>query len=180
MTGWSPHGGLFAGTAALEHLLAHAGVEPAQGLPTCEALLLGMGGIGFSVNLYPGPWGVHLALGFTRATGSGVFQREICRRLGIAVEIEETGNAVLAGRALVELARTGRPALLWGSKAALPYWGLRKELAPITEHLWVVTGEGSTPESLRIADLASESFRPWPMRGGCRASEIGSSGATAG
>lgn len=159
MTGtpWSPHGGLFAGTAALEHLLAHAEVdlgEPWDGWPASEALLLGLGGLGFSVNLYPGPWGVHLALGSTRATGSGVLQRDICRRLGVRVEIEETGNAVLAGKALAERVDAGRPVLLWGSKAALPYLGFREDLAPVTEHLWVVTGHGPEPETFEIVDLA--------------------------
>lgn len=155
---WRTYGGAYAGTAALEHLLAHAAVELPEGLPGSEALLLGIGGIGFSYNLYPGPWGVHLALGFTRPAGSGAFQRDVCRRLGVPVEIEETGNAVLAGRALREQVEAGNPVLVWGSKAALPYLGLREDLAPVTEHLWVVTGFAAERESFRIADLAPGSL----------------------
>ena len=160
---WRPYGGAFAGTAALEHLLAHAGVAPedppwAEVLPRSDAgsesLLLGLGGVGFSFNLYPGPWGLHLALGFTRPVGSGVFQREVCKRLGVRVEIEETGNAALGGRALRQRAEAERPVLLWGSKAALPHMGLREELAPVIEHLWVVTGLGADRERYRVADLA--------------------------
>lgn len=164
VAGWRSHGGTFAGTAALAHLLAHARVEAPEGLlggeslpcsnAGSEALLLGLGGLGFWFNLYPGPWGVHLALGFTRPAGSGVYQRDVCRRLGIPVEIVETGNAVLAGRALREQVEAGRPVLLWGSKAAMPHLGVREELAPVTEHLWVVTGFGAERERYRVADLA--------------------------
>lgn len=148
-----PYGGACAGTVALEHLCAHAGLEAAT-LPLDEAWVLGAGGLGFTYNSYPGAWGVHVALGFLRPARAGVFLRRAAGELGLGVEVRETGNHAFARRWLGEALDEGRPALLWGSRAVLPWSGLRHGLRALVEHPWVVTGRGAAGGILRVADLA--------------------------
>lgn len=145
-------GGVYAGTASLTHLLAHAGDT---GPPVGEsAVLAAGGGVGFSYNAYPGAWGVHVALDFAVPAGAGVVARASCDRLGAPAQVEETGNATAAERSLLRSLRDGHPCLLWGARGVLPYFRLREEVVPLVEHQWVVHGYDPESDCLLVADLS--------------------------
>jgi hypothetical protein len=154
--GYRGFGGVYAGTASLAHLLAHHSV----GAPVGEsAVLAAGGGLGFSYNAYPGHWGVHVALTFEVPAGAGVVARAACDRLGAPARVDETGNGVVAERALLKSLRVGQPCLLWGAKGELPYYRLRDEVVPLVEHQWVAYGYDPEDDEFLVADLA-----PGPLR----------------
>lgn len=152
--GYRGFGGIYAGTASLAHLLTHHGRPVGEG-----ALLALAGGVGFSYNVYPGPWGVHVALGFDVPAGAGVLARTACERLGVVARVDETGNAAVAERSLLETLEEGRPALLWGARGRLPWYRLRDELVPLVPHQWLAVGYEPETDEVLVADLA-----PGPLR----------------
>jgi hypothetical protein len=147
--GYRGFGGIYDETAPLAHLLAH------HGHPVSEGLLLAVsGGVGFSYNVYPGAWGVHLALGFGVPAGAGVLARAVGERLGVPTRVDETGNGVVAERQLLTGLAQGEPALLWGARGRLPYFAVREELVPLLSHQWVVWGYDARADTFLVADLA--------------------------
>lgn len=157
--GFAGFGGVSSETACLAKLLVHAGLHADE-----AAVLAAGGGIGFAYNLYPGPWGVHVAVGFLQPGGAGEFSRRAMERLGVEVRLTEESNAVFAERALVSELGKGRPAMLWGAKAELPWFPVRPELAPLVEHRWVVWGRESEDGDFLVSDLAAGPLRLDPER----------------
>lgn len=152
--GYLGFGGVFPETAALTHLLAHHGRSVGEG-----AVLAAAGGVGFSYNVYPGRWGVHVALGFEVPAGAGVLARAACERLGVPALVDETGNAVVAERSLLKVLQQERPAMLWGARGRLPWFSVREDLVSLVPHQWVAVGFDPEPDVFRVADLA-----PGPLR----------------
>lgn len=148
--GYRGFGGVFSETAALTHVLAHHGRTVGEG-----AVLAAAGGVGFTYKLYPGRWGIHVALGFEVPAGAGVLARTSCERLGVPVLVDETGNDVVAERSLLEVLRTRRPVLLWGARGRLPWFSVREDLVSLVPHQWVVIGFDPDDDVFHVADLAS-------------------------
>lgn len=152
--GYRRFGGVFPETAALTHVLAHHGRKVGEG-----AVLAAAGGIGFSYNVYPGEWGLHVSLGFEVPAGAGVLARAACDRLGVPAAVDETGNATVAERRLLEILQRERPVLLWGARGRLPWFSLREDLVPLVAHQWVVFGFDPDDDAFQVADLAPDALR---------------------
>lgn len=117
-------------------------------------MLAAAGGIGFSYNVYPGQWGVHVSLGFEVPAGAGVLARTACERLGVPASVDETGNATVAERSLLRILQSERPVMLWGARGRLPWYSVRENLVPLVPHQWVVFGFDPEDDVFHVGDLA--------------------------
>ena len=164
---WQTLAGVHPETTAVARLAAAAGVRAS------EALVLGLGGgIGglYMVFDYKGlPPTFYIA---TRcfpqyAYGAG-FVTTAARRLGLALDVVETGSKPAAARQLAERV-AGGPAIAWLDRTALP-WGARPAgvmgamphvvvVGAIDGDAAVVHDTGAAPERLALADLAAARAR---------------------
>jgi hypothetical protein len=136
-------------SANARKVLAHAGyIAPHTGEPLSETLCFGLGGgIGAGYGFCPsacndgsgsGMW----ILGRHKLYDTGSkFTGGIFRRLGIQADIRETAGRKSAFKNVLEAVSSGRPAILWCSKAALAYPCLKLPNAMnLSAHTLVVFG----------------------------------------
>lgn len=129
---WTLRGGLHPETAALSTTLADRGlVWPTTGEPVGEHHLLGLGGgLGAGYIL----WEFEAREGATVTTG---FRRNwqypdrwchaVADRIGVSIEMVETGGAKKAAAQLGSILDAGRPAICWVSAPDVGWWFLPPE-----------------------------------------------------
>lgn len=131
VNGFHPTGGRHGESAAMAHLLAHAGVvNPVNGKPLSESLCFGIaGGIGAGYSFCPSM--------VRHGTGSGVtivgrhkfyvtgpdWYQDLANRLRIKTRVTETTSPAKAYRNLIAELEAGRPTVVWCSRARLPFLG---------------------------------------------------------
>lgn len=127
--GYESMGGAHAETAALSHVLAHAGVvSPSTGEPLSESLILGIGGgvgAGYFLFQYQGAPPSFFVSGRHGWQDSAGFVTGACKRLGIEPQVHETSGAKVAARQLEATLAAGQPAVAWVNMYQLPYTGLQ-------------------------------------------------------
>ncbi len=144
--GFSIFGGKHCETSALRKVFGYRGLE------VSEEMLLGLGGgIGF---IY---WYMKMMAAPFIGTRSGgkehAFVRNICRRLGIGVEIVETGSARKGYMNLKAVLDQGEPAVVYGDMVYLPYFAI-PEVAHFGGHAFVVYGIDEDADEVLISDCA--------------------------
>ncbi len=113
-------------TTGLRVLLANLGVRlPHSGEAPSEAMVLGIGGgLGAGVFAFHYQEVSTLFLAGRHLWDDGsAFVQNACGRLGVTVELRETGGAKTAARHLEAALATGQPALAWLDVTRLPYRG---------------------------------------------------------
>jgi len=170
LEGLKPFVGKHCETTALKRALDY------HGLSLSEEMLFGLGGgVGFIywyVKTMPAPF-----VG-TRYGKSPGFLVNICRRIGVEVDVLETAGARRGYEELKALLQAGEPAVIYGDMAYLPYFAL-PEVAHFGGHVFVVFGldeakdevfiydRGRNPVKVSIADLArarSSKYQPFPPK----------------
>jgi hypothetical protein len=153
--------GIHPETNALRLLLARGGVVVVEtGQPLSEAIVLGLGGgigIGvFSFVYEKDDFSSFYLAGRHRWEDPLGFLRGAVERLGLAVDVRETGSARVAERDLKEMVEGGRPAIAWVDATELGTRGLPAYYAGGSYH--VVTVLGMEAGSVVIADIAGAPF----------------------
>jgi hypothetical protein len=168
-------GGRHAASVGLRNLLTHAGiVAPHTGKPLSEPLVFGIAGaIGAGYSFCPsvirygggsGIWvvGRHKAY----ATGADWYQGA-CDRLGVKTRVTETGGPGKAYENLKAEIDAGRPAVVWVSRARLPFLGSPINACDLWMHEFVVFGldeskgvaigsdRSAVPVTISLDDLAA-------------------------
>jgi hypothetical protein len=124
-------GGRHVESANLANALAYSGVRaPHTGEPLTEAMSLGIaGGISAGYQFCPSVPRYGYAGGVTvvgrcllYATDASFYDGAL-RRLGIKPAVRETTGAKAAYKNLSDVLASGRPAIVWCGRSALPYYG---------------------------------------------------------
>ncbi len=168
IVGFEHIGGKHCETTALRKVLRHGGC------PWSEELLLGIGGgVGF---IYWHTKSMPVPFIGTRAKGGKNFIAALCKRVGIEFNMLETSNEQRGHRALLTTLERGRPAIVYGDMAYLPYFHA-SDGAHFGGHAFVVFGIDG--ESVDVSDRAviplqipaedlrrarSSRFQPMPPR----------------
>lgn len=150
-------GGEYSETAALGNVLAYEGVlNPHNGQPFSEAMLLGIGGgIGAAYILFESRSTPSIYIGTRYHTGSGEFLQGITQRLGLSVAVKQTAGGKGAASSLQAALEQGQPAILSVDRASLPYQGFPPALIKYMEHTIVVYGLDEQADLAYIGDRAA-------------------------
>lgn len=152
-------GGKHYETATVRNVLAHRGLTaPHTGQPFSEELLFGLGsGLGMTYfvfefsnvpTMYIGTR-YHLELA-----------REICKRLGLTIKVQETTGAKGAEKQLKLALEQGNPVIAWCDLASLPYFALPASLIKMAGHMIVVYG--FEEEQVYVADTTNSALTITP------------------
>ncbi|MFN3648684.1 MAG: DUF4872 domain-containing protein [Armatimonadota bacterium] len=144
-----PRAGIQFETGGLANIVAGLGVvSPRTGEPFTEGALIGLGGgIGGGYMLFEMCGEKYVVTGFRRdwQKYKGEFSETVCARLGVGVEICESGGVKKAEADLRAALDAGRPAWVTAAEAALPHRGLPVSLAKGLVYGLVVFGhDGDT------------------------------------
>ncbi|MEM9193178.1 MAG: BtrH N-terminal domain-containing protein [Myxococcota bacterium] len=140
--GYPRCGGVQTETSTLRNALFYRGVEH-SGTPYSEALVFGLcGGIGFlyAVFEYQGFPPMLTIVGRARSMPDS-FLVEGLSRIGVETTVVETTSPKRAQAALCAAIEAKKPALCTVDVAALPYYGLPKELLGMGPHTVGVVGQ---------------------------------------
>ena len=143
------------GSGALRDLAHWAGLGWG-GEPPGEGLVFGLGGsLSFaylrSSRLRPS----------TYIVGRGAdLELDVCRRLGIEVELRQTDDATLGWTWVVDELDAGRPVMLWADILDLPYLSVR---LPNARHDVVAIGYDDVEEVVYLVDNDREDVQEVPM-----------------
>lgn len=141
-------------TGALARALAHADlVAPHTGQPLSEALLLGIGGglgAAYMVFRYEGQPPTLFLGARHRFEANHLWMRETCERLGVAVEIHETGGVKKAADDLRAVLDSGRPAIAWCDLAVLDWTALPQRMEGGSYHVVLVRALDADRGSARL------------------------------
>ena len=153
--GYSRFGGRHCETAALRNVMAHMQVlDPRTRQPFSEEMLLGLGGgIGVAYWVFEMGHGATFCIG-TRHGGKFEFLEKICGRAGLRLDSRETSGALQGEKDLRDILRNGRPAIVRGDMAYLPYLALPSP-AHFGGHTFVVYGIDDAAGVARVADRAA-------------------------
>jgi hypothetical protein len=153
--------GIHPPTASLTRILAQNEVlNPIDGRPFSEAMLLGIGGgldtgyILYQFKHLPNPI---LVLGFRHQWNqTREFLQATANRLKLKLRFQEYANPITAQTALQKTIKTGKPAMVWVDKASLPYRHLPEQVKGFIQHQVTVYQRDGRLWKLYIDDLSSD------------------------
>lgn len=156
-------GGIHPETAGLANVLAAKQiVAPHTDRPYTEAMLLGIGGgLGFGYILWEfqaqsPPFKV-LVLAYQNNWQYPIrFYETLCRRLGLAFSLRETGGRRAAEETLHDALARSTPAIAWVDRASMPYLQLPDTMKGHIGHFVTVCGQDGN--DVLIDDLAARPF----------------------
>lgn len=159
---YNQFGGAHSETAALKNVLVQAGLTaPHSSQPYTEAMLLGIGG-GLNAGCFLQESGKvitpTLSVRYQWQDYAGDFLKRICKRIGVRALVQETGGNKTAETNLKQALQKGKPAITWGSRAGMPYYGLPPEWLRYFAHVFVVYGWDDYNRRICIDD---QSLIPW-------------------
>jgi hypothetical protein len=127
---YTQFGGKHPETATIANVLANQGfVSPHSGRPFSEAMILGIaGGLGCGYILWEFEKydAAILVMGFQNRWNYTVdFMQNLCDRLGVSAEFQETGGQKTAQKQLEAALEAGIAPIAWIDQESLPYFYLR-------------------------------------------------------
>ena len=151
-------------TAVLRNILASQGVKaPHTGLPYSEAMLLGIGGglgAGYILWEFKENDSRILVLGFRNNWQYPVkFMQNLCERLNITVQVQETSGRKQAAKNLVETLGRGQSAMVWLDLQGLSYLRLPESLSGQIRHVVGVFDMEGNGERFWLDDRAPVAFQ---------------------
>lgn len=141
IVGFEAFGGRHCETSALSKVLGHAG------LPYSEAMIFGLaGGMGF---IYWSTKNMPIPFIGGRNGRFPDFLATACRRLGIGFAVRQSDSPVKGFRDLREEIAAGRPVVVYGDIAYLPYFGTPRHFGG---HAFVVYGIDESTGVVLVSD----------------------------
>jgi hypothetical protein len=138
-------GGTHPEAAALRNVLAY------EGQSLSEAMVLGIGGgIGLTYMVFE--FGETPTLALLARNPGGDLIRPACERLGLALNVLETGGKKAAFKNLTDILDAGHPAIVWVAPPGLPYYGVPIEWIKWWNPVPIVV-YGIEDNEAQIADL---------------------------
>lgn len=158
---YSQLGGIHPETAGFANLLAaHGVVAPHTGKPLSEAMIFGISGgpgIGYILWEFQEHGSKVLVLAFTHRWQYPVeFFQKLADRLGVSVNMPDTGSRKSAAHLLNQALADGKPALAWIDPAFLPYLQLPTSLQGHGGHFVVFCG--TSEHGYLLDDRATKPF----------------------
>jgi hypothetical protein len=164
LEGYAQFGGQQAEAAALRNVLTHTGFVSSQtGEPLSEAMIFGIGGgIGaaYFTFEYASESVKTIFLGTrinTQESKAPVFHQAICERLGIEVEVLNSGSASAAEKKLIKSLEGCDPLVLWIDPGRRAYFPLTER--PSHYHTIVAFGLDEQQDQVHIADLSDKAIK---------------------
>lgn len=162
MTTYTHFGGMHPASAALRNVLCSLGIKnPHTNADFTEAMVFGLaGGLGANYVLWEFRQHqlVFVTLGFSRHYPSHLHTiTTAAERLGLTLQIDETGSKKRAALHLRNLLDSTLPGIMWMDRAHLPHHTLSAHLNGYFSHVVGVAGE-TDDNQLLIDDLAAQPF----------------------